>query len=86
MEGLKLIPMVFIIIAVIGFIASASIMALGDFSSSMADNTTIEHNATISARDTLATTTTLFPTVVWIAIVAILITILMGTIAYLNFR
>ena len=84
MESLKLIPMVFIIIAVVGFIAAMSIMAFGDFESSMADNTTIEHNATTSAKEVLTTTTSLFPAVTWIAIAAIFITIVIGLFTYLK--
>jgi len=84
MDGLKLIPMVFIIVAVVGFIAAASIMALGDFESSIGDNTTAEHNATISVKETISTTTTLFPMAVWIAIAAIFITITIGLLTYLK--
>ena len=84
MEAFKLIPMVFIIIAVVGFITAVSIMALGDFEDSIGDNTTEEHNVTTSVKDTISTTTTLFPAVVWIAIAAIFVTLMMGLFAYIK--
>lgn len=84
MDALKLIPMAMSIIAVVGFVAVASIMAFGDFGDSMSDNNTLEFNATSSAKETLVTTTSLFPPVVWIAIAAIFITLAMGLLAYLK--
>ena len=85
MEGLKLIPYIFVILLVLGIIAAVSIMAMNGFKDSIetkSSNTTQEWNITDTAKDTVKGVTELTPSLALFGIAVAIITFVAGLYIY----
>jgi len=83
MEGLKLIPYLFLVIAIAGIIGGASAITLAQFSTTTTNAQAL--NTIANASSGIGTIAQQLPTVSIIAIMVVIISVIAGVFAYMRY-